>query len=138
MTKYRRKYSFRATDPFKCTTRYEFCLSKRFIGAVLSISENLRSKGQRPSSPHDQIWAKLQFWIHNCIQMNQLATCVNRIDLLGQYLVFLKNWIPYVKCQGHQVTKYGHIPVSGILSYKFILIYQVPIVFKQNDLLGQC
>ena len=34
---------------------------KRLVGPVLSISENLRSKGQRPSSPHDHIWAKLSF-----------------------------------------------------------------------------
>ena len=34
---------------------------KRLIGAVFSISKNLRSKGQRIWSPHDQIWAKMQF-----------------------------------------------------------------------------
>ena len=51
-----------------------FLNQKRLLVAVLSISENLGSKGQRRSSPHDQIWAKLQ--------MYQVATFVNKKDLL--------------------------------------------------------
>ena len=57
------------------------CKWKRLTGSVLSISEDLTSRGQRPSLPHDQIWAKLQFWI---IQMYLVANFVNVEDLLGQ------------------------------------------------------
>ena len=39
-----------------------FIQSKRLICIVLNISENWSSKGQKPSLPHDQIWAKLQFF----------------------------------------------------------------------------
>ena len=47
----------------------DFVNQKRLIGAMLSISENLRSKVQRSRSPDDPIWAKLQFGICNCIQI---------------------------------------------------------------------
>ena len=45
-----------------------FCQSKRHFRAVWSISEHLRSKGQRLSSPYNQRWGKLQFLFNNCIQ----------------------------------------------------------------------
>ena len=35
-----------------------FCESERLDRAMLGISENLRTRGQRPSSPNDHIWAK--------------------------------------------------------------------------------
>ena len=63
-----------------------FCESERLSGAILSISENLRSKCQRSSSPHAQIWAESQFWIHNCIQIYQAATFVNVGWLLSTLL----------------------------------------------------
>ena len=53
---------------------------KELIGAVLSFSENLRSKGQRQSSPRDQIWTNLQFWIRVSIQIYHIATSVNERD----------------------------------------------------------
>ena len=40
--------------------------------------------GQRSGSPHDQIWAKIQLWSHNSIQMYQVAGFVNETGLLGQ------------------------------------------------------
>ena len=46
---------------------------KTLTGTVLSISKNLKSKYQRPSSSQSQIWAKLQSCIHNSIQMYQVA-----------------------------------------------------------------
>ena len=45
-----------------------FYQSKRLIRGVLCVSENFRSKCQRPKSPNDQMWAKLQFGFHNFIQ----------------------------------------------------------------------
>ena len=57
-----------------------FCRSERLIGAMLNISENLSSKSQRSRSPYDQIWAKLQFRIHNCIQMYLVATFIKGKD----------------------------------------------------------
>ena len=34
---------------------------EKLIWAVQSISDTFRTKGQRPSSSHDQVWAKLHF-----------------------------------------------------------------------------
>ena len=45
-----------------------FCQWERLILAVLSISENLRSK--------NQLWTKIQIWIHNSIQMYQVGTAL--------------------------------------------------------------
>ena len=61
-----------------------FIDGKDLFLVVSSTSENLRSKCQNPSSPHDQIWAKLQFWIHNSIQIYQVSTFVKCKDFLGQ------------------------------------------------------
>ena len=61
-----------------------FVDQKRLIRAVLSIPENFRSKGHRPSLPHDQIWAKIQFGGQKSTQMYQAATFIHGKDLLGQ------------------------------------------------------
>ena len=58
------------------------CQSERLTGAVLSISENVRSKGQRQSFPHDQIWAKLV--LDPELHSVEVAHIVNQKDLLGQ------------------------------------------------------
>ena len=91
ITKYGQKYSFGATTPIKCKILRQ---SQQLIGAVLSISENLRSKGQRQSFLHDQKWAKLQFCISSSIQMYQMAIVVNG-----------KTYWACVK--SHHITKYG-------------------------------
>ena len=38
-----------------------FCQLKTLTGSVLSISESLRSRGQRSRSLDNQIWAKMLF-----------------------------------------------------------------------------
>ena len=104
---------------------------------LLNISENLGSKDKRSRLPYDQIWAKLKFRTHNCIRMNQMATFVNPKGLLGQCQVhvFLKDWVPKVKCPGH----YKIWAKMQFLSYKIILIYQLAIFFfNWNNLLGHC
>ena len=85
MTKYRQNVSFEAITPGK-----NICQSKRPTGPVLNISENLKFKDQRPSSPHYHIWAKLQFWSHNSTQMYWGAIFVNVKDLFRQCYAFLK------------------------------------------------
>ena len=45
MTKYVQSYSLESITAFRCT-RCNFCQWKKLTGAVLSISENLRVKGQ--------------------------------------------------------------------------------------------
>ena len=76
-----------------------FCQSERLIGAVLSFSENLRSEGQRPTSPHDQIWAKLQFLIYTSIQ----CTRWQFFSIENIYRSSIENL--RVKGQGHFMSK---------------------------------
>ena len=84
MNKYGLKFIFVAITPLKCERKH-LLSSKKFIGAVLTISENLRSKSQRSRSQHDPIWAKIGFWNHNSIQIYQTGTCfVIQKDLMGQ------------------------------------------------------
>ena len=45
---------------FYCT-RLQFFQSKNFVGSKLSICENLRYKGQKSRSTHDQMWGKCSF-----------------------------------------------------------------------------
>ena len=52
----------------------------KLVGAELSLSKILRSKGQGLRSPHDQ------FWGHKSIQIYQAATFVNKIKLIGGLL----------------------------------------------------
>ena len=59
-----------------------FCHSKGLIGAVFSISENLRYIVQGPGHCITKCGQKNQ--------MNQIGTFMNKKDLLGQCLVFLK------------------------------------------------
>ena len=103
MTKYGQNYIFGATNQFQCTPDGNFCQSKRLIGTMLHISENLRSKGHRPSSSHEQIWAKLQFWIHNSIQCTRWQLLL----MERTYWDSVKHFGHLrVKSEGHQMIKY--------------------------------
>ena len=73
MTKYGQKFSFGSITPLKCI-RWKILSTKRLVEAMLSISKNFRSKAQISRSPHDQIWAKSQFWSLNSIQIYQIGT----------------------------------------------------------------
>ena len=106
-----------------------------FIGAVLGISKKLRSKGRKPRPTHNQIWAKLQIWIHNCIQIYQVASFVYAKDLLEKCVVFFRNWGPKVKCQGHCMTKYGQKCSFGDVTH---LLVPGSNLFNQKYLYGQC
>ena len=111
MTNYGKNYSFGATNLFK----WNFCRSERLFGAVLGISQNLRSRGQRPSSPHDQIWAKLQFWILNFIQCTRWHFFVNGKNFTGTVLSIAENL--RVISEGHHMTKYGRKRSFGATLY---------------------
>ena len=67
--------------------RQELCKLKRLIGAFPEIW------GQRQSLPCDQIGAKLQFKIHNFIQMYQVATLVNGKDLIWHVIQFFFKYV---------------------------------------------
>ena len=66
---------------------------------ILDITE------QRSRSPHNQIWAKIQFWSHN----SQGSTFCQLKSLIGAVLRFLEIWGPEVNGQGHHMTKYMYI-----------------------------
>ena len=103
MTKYGQKYSFGATTPFKYTT-WELLSFKTTSGAVLRVSENLRSKGQRSRSPHHQIWAKstvLEPQLHSDIPDRNFC---HSERLTGAVFSIFENL--RVKGQGHQINEY--------------------------------
>ena len=80
----------------------------------------MRSEEQRPSSPPDQLWAKLQFWIYNSIQIYKVATFVNGKDLLGHSYAFLK-----LEAQRSSAPD-GHLLAKmQFETYSYILMYQV-------------
>ena len=83
---------------------------------MLIILENLISKIQKPSSPHDQIWVKLYFWIYmyNCIQIYHVVTFVSEKDSLGP--VFSNSEIFRLKGEGHQMTKYRQKYIFGTIT----------------------
>ena len=54
------------------------------------MSEKLRSKSQRPSSPNDQIYADLQCKIHESFKMYQVAAFVNGKAYWGSVEYFSK------------------------------------------------
>ena len=72
-----------------------------YPAGIFSIKSTCKGsiKGQ---SHHDQIWAKMQFWIHNFIQMYQVATFVNWKYLMGQCEGFLKK----TEVQGSRSPRY--------------------------------
>ena len=55
----------------------------------------------KTSSPHDQIWTKLQFWIYNPIQMYPVAAFET------YWRNVTKTAEVKVNGHGHQMTKYG-------------------------------
>ena len=89
MNKYVQIFSFVAITPFDVTSG-NFCQSNKLTGAVVNISDNLKSKSQRVWSPHDQIWSQLQFWSHHTIQTYQSRTFISHKDLFGQCEHFLR------------------------------------------------
>ena len=93
---------------------------------MLIASENLRPKDQSSRLPHDIIWAKMEFWNQNSIQIYQAGTSIN-------VKTFLTIWGPKVKSRDHHMTKYGQ-------NYSFIIhnsiqMYQVATFFNQKDLI---
>ena len=103
------------------------CQSNRLIGTVLSIFENLRSKGWRPGLPHDQIWAKLQFWIHKLIQCTSWHFFAME-KTTGTVLSISENL--RVKSKGHQMTRCGQKCSFGAII--LIFKYQVEILSIEN------
>ena len=130
------KFQFWSHNSIQMYQMGTFCQSKRLIGAVLSISENLRSKGQKPSLPYDQIWAKLQFWIHNSFQCT-------RWQLLSMEKTYWDSVKHFWKFEGHK-WKSSDDQIWTIVqfwSHQSILKYQVAIFVNWKHLItgdGQC
>ena len=72
---------------------------------MLKISENLRSKGERPRLLHDQIWAKMQFWKPTGAVLSiseNLGVKNVKVYHMSEYGQNLKK-----KSCGHNTAKYG-------------------------------
>ena len=93
------------------------------------------SKGQRSSSPHDEIRANIQFCIHSFILMWQVGTFVNQINLLGTVKVF---WKFEVQRSKYMVTTWPNMVKLQFWSHNFIQMFMIGSFLNEKDLLGQC
>ena len=106
------KIQFRRHSWIKVFEIGTFVNQKKIIGTVSSISEKLRSKDQRPSSPHDQIWAKLQFGSITAFKCTRWQFLSINYSESAKYFENFR-----VKDQGHQMTKYGQKCSFGTITH---------------------
>ena len=94
-TKYGQNYSFGSITAFRYTRWQLLPMEGRLTAAVLSISENLRSKGQMPRSANDQKWTKMLSWSYIILLMYRILIFMP--PPLGgggiMFSGFLSNWV---------------------------------------------